>query len=307
MLRVTLAGGIRVEVDGRHVDERSLGGRQGRHVLARLAWEQRPVHRDELADGIWLDRLPRTWERTLSGVITRLHAGLAAAGFSGNAIVYADGRYNLRDTDIDVDVHEAHRDLVAAGEARDAGDLALAKSLAESALDVARLPVLTGADAGWVELAHARHRSLLLDALDLLAGVCQRSGAHALAESTAREAIHWDPLRESGHRRLLEVLAASGDHAAVLQAYASLRRLLAEELGASPSPSTEAVYLAALGTEPALTAGDIAAAATPAAAGGSRFPPGSQRTRRPWSAGRRSWSGCGHSGAELDRARHSPL
>ena len=87
-----------------------------------------------------------------------------------------------------------------------------------------------------------------------------------------REAIHWDPLREEGHRRLLKVLAAKGDHAAVHQAYSSLRQLLGEELGVSPSPSTEAAFLEALGTEPALPAGDTSTAATPARSWRQPFP-----------------------------------
>ena len=77
MLWIGLAGGVRVEVDGVSVDDGLLGGRQGRRLLARLAWEGRAVHRDELADGIWLESLPRTWERTLSGVVTLFGPGSA--------------------------------------------------------------------------------------------------------------------------------------------------------------------------------------------------------------------------------------
>ena len=97
-------------------------GRVGR-LLARLAWEGREVHRDELADGIWLESLPRTWERTLSGVITRLRVGLAEAGVRGDVITFVDGRYSLvGGGDVHVDVRDAECDLVAAREAADRND-----------------------------------------------------------------------------------------------------------------------------------------------------------------------------------------
>ena len=43
---------------------------------------------------------------------------------------------------------------------------------------------------------------------------------------------------------------AEGDHAAVLTAYAACRRVLSEELGASPSSDTEGIYREALGVDP---------------------------------------------------------
>src|SRR5262245_24516251 len=136
MLWIALAGGVRVEIDGVPVDDGLLGGRQGRRVLARLAWEGRAVHRDGLADGIWLDSLPRTWERTLSGVITRLRTGLGEAGIRGDVITFNDGRYSLvGGGGVHVDVRDAAGDLVNAREAADRDDLAGARVGAEAVLD----------------------------------------------------------------------------------------------------------------------------------------------------------------------------
>ena len=56
-----------------------------------------------------------------------------------------------------------------------------------------------------------------------------------------------EPFRESGYRRLMEAYAAAGDRAESLRVYERCRRLLADELGAYPSPETEAAYRALLG------------------------------------------------------------
>jgi DNA-binding SARP family transcriptional activator len=63
----------------------------------------------------------------------------------------------------------------------------------------------------------------------------------------ARRLISRAPFRESGHRLLMEVLAARGDAAEALLVYDELRRRLREDLGTAPSALTQAVYRRVLG------------------------------------------------------------
>ena len=56
-----------------------------------------------------------------------------------------------------------------------------------------------------------------------------------------------EPYRESGYRLLMEVFEARENRAEALQVYEALRQLLREELGASPSPATQALYRRVLG------------------------------------------------------------
>ena len=46
--------------------------------------------------------------------------------------------------------------------------------------------------------------------------------------------------RETGWQRLMRALAAAGNRAEALRAYAQCKKLLADELGVAPSPETEA-------------------------------------------------------------------
>ena len=57
-----------------------------------------------------------------------------------------------------------------------------------------------------------------------------------IGERAARELVALAPYRESGHRLLMEILAARGNVAEALRAYEDLRALLREELGTSPCP-----------------------------------------------------------------------
>jgi DNA-binding SARP family transcriptional activator len=55
------------------------------------------------------------------------------------------------------------------------------------------------------------------------------------------------PYRESGHRLLMETLAARGNTAEALLVYEELRRRLRDELGAAPSAQTQALHRQLLG------------------------------------------------------------
>src|SRR5262249_17803282 len=68
------------------------------------------------------------------------------------------------------------------------------------------------------------------------------------AETGVEPAIRWalrilavDPVHEPAHRRLMELYAAQGRHAAALRQYEQLRETLSRELGTRPEPETEAL------------------------------------------------------------------
>ena len=58
----------------------------------------------------------------------------------------------------------------------------------------------------------------------------------------ARESVALEPFREVGYQRLMRVHVALGNRADALRVYEDCRALLARELGAEPSPETQAVY-----------------------------------------------------------------
>jgi DNA-binding SARP family transcriptional activator len=65
------------------------------------------------------------------------------------------------------------------------------------------------------------------------------NGEHPLAAQFAREVVELEPFRETGWQRLMGALAAGGNRAEALRAYAQCRELLRRELGVAPSAATE--------------------------------------------------------------------
>jgi ABC-type transport system substrate-binding protein/DNA-binding SARP family transcriptional activator len=244
-LKVFLTGRVAAEANGRVLDEARFPGRQGRLLFAYLvAARSRPVPRDELADSIWGESPPASWEKALTVIASKLRGLVAEDGIT---LTNAFGCYRLELPEGTwVDLFAAASGAQDAEKALVAGDLDQARTAAESAEALARRPFLAGEDGTWVEqkrrdLAEIRER-----ALTVLADACLRSGAAREAAKWAEELIALSPFRDAGYRRLMEAHVVAGNRAEALCVYEQCRQLLAEELGAYPSPETESIYRALL-------------------------------------------------------------
>src|SRR3954453_19268092 len=96
-LKVFLAGRVTVETDGVVIDEAGFAGRQGRLVFAYLVAERgRSVPRDELAEALWGEAPPATWDKALTVIASKLRGALTDAGVDGGAaLTGAFGCYRL--------------------------------------------------------------------------------------------------------------------------------------------------------------------------------------------------------------------
>ncbi len=113
---------------------------------------------------------------------------------------------------------------------------------------VAKRSFLAGESLPWVVAQRERLRTLLVRTLDYQCDFYQWHGERDVALKLAQEAVAIEPLRETGHLRLMRLLLEQGNRAEALRAYDRFRRLLRDELGVSPSAETEALYLTLLKT-----------------------------------------------------------
>ena len=245
-LRIYLAGPLRAEWSGRVLTERELPSRQARLLLAFLVCERsRPVSRDALAELLWPESTPPSWESSLKALVSKLRPftrGLAPAGSSLPAIRAQYGCYQLELPP------DAWVDVEAARAALDEGEGALRRASVASAwgpLNVAvaigRRDFLPGEGAEWAEERRRELERLLVRALDGYAEATVAIGQPALAVEAALEAIALDPLREPSWRLLMRGHAAGGNRPEALAAFHRLRGRLREELGVAPSGETEAL------------------------------------------------------------------
>src|SRR5262249_56495930 len=94
---VGVTGSVAAATDGAVSDEAQLGGRQGRLMFAYLVAERsRPVPRGELAEALWGEAPPATWDKALTVIASKLRGALADAGLDGRELLTAAfGCYRL--------------------------------------------------------------------------------------------------------------------------------------------------------------------------------------------------------------------
>src|SRR5262245_65068766 len=86
--RVSLLGRVSLEAEGGAVDEARFPGRQGRLLFAYLVAERgRAVPRDELAEALWGDAPPPTWDKALTGIVSKLRGLVSGRGVGGAGAV----------------------------------------------------------------------------------------------------------------------------------------------------------------------------------------------------------------------------
>jgi len=93
----------------------------------------------------------------------------------------------------------------------------------------------------WALLERERLRELYLHALERLITLHKQRGDYEQALTYAQRLAAADPLREAAHQDLLRLYHLLGRTRAALEQFATLQKLLAQELGISPSPTTVAL------------------------------------------------------------------
>jgi len=246
-VRIYLAGNMALERGDVLVAERRMPGGQGRLAFALLVSERsNALSTEHIADILWNGTPPASWGTALRAVVSKLRGALAEAG-ADVTIEHAFGCYQLRmppDTWVDIEaaaaaVHDAEVLLRAS-------DLVAAHGEALVANAIARRPFLEGMDGDWVERQRAHLRAIQVRALTCRAEIASMNGDHVGAAGDAERIIMLEPFREQAYVLVMRSHIDTGNNAEALATYERLREKLASELGASPSPDSEAVFLEAL-------------------------------------------------------------
>jgi predicted ATPase/DNA-binding SARP family transcriptional activator len=137
-----------------------------------------------------------------------------------------------------MDLTGAFVDAVAFDQALDRGDV----SSLHEAVSLYRGPLLEGWHEEWEFEERLRREQAYLNALETLVGHARAGGDRQEAAQYLRRIVVVEPLRESAHRLLMQLLAEGGNYAAALRTYRDLRLLLHRELNAAPDPETTALF-----------------------------------------------------------------
>jgi DNA-binding SARP family transcriptional activator len=219
--RLHLLGEFRLELDGEPHPVPASARRLFAHLA--VAHRDRRAARGALAEALRPDSPPTRAMSTLRSVLWRLPRE------RGRALVLSDSREVWLHAELAVDLWEGEAQALALCSAEPPpvgsfGDLGL---LGKDLLPTWHDP--------WLSVEQESYRQRRLHALERGAELLCEAGHYNDALMAGLGAVRCEPLRESAHRRVIQVHLAEDNHAEALRQYDSYRRLMATELGLPPS------------------------------------------------------------------------
>lgn len=241
--RIRLFGPIEVEVQGRRLGPRDLGGVKPKQVLEiLLSARGHPVAKDRLADYLWGEELPQHQAAALETYVSILRRHLEPDRRHRRLILTEPRSYRFAGEAADVDLDRFDELLERA-----AGSPTGSRRSLEEAIALARGSVLEDEPyAPWTLRLRERYQQLLVQAWLDAAEAALADRDFRAAREHAVAAVDQDPLNERAYRLLMMACYGLGEPGRALETYTRCRRLLAEELGVDPLEETEALYLAIL-------------------------------------------------------------
>jgi DNA-binding SARP family transcriptional activator/tetratricopeptide (TPR) repeat protein len=241
-LEISLLGGFQLRRDGALLEPIAL--RAGRSLLAYLVMNrERPHTRDLLAGTFWPDLPDARARRRLSQALWQVQARISPGEDPQRRLLATAGDTVGIDTGADfwLDVDEFEWTLEQAAPAAVTSRSQEAELLA-AAVRLYRGDLLEGMYDDWAVPDRERLSERFLGVLERLTDLVMSRGDYETALIHARRLAQLAPMREEAHQRVMRLAVLLGRHNDAIRQYELCRRILADELGARPSPATRQIY-----------------------------------------------------------------
>jgi len=227
---VKLLGGFEARLSsGPQLD---IAAKKTRALMAYLALPTGRAHsREKLIGLLWSERSDEQARNSLRQALTEL--GRALGAVEPSPLIKARDTLALDPLIVEVDATQFEQ--LATGDK--AGDLRHAAALYAGDL-LEGFSVPDPAFEEWLVIERQRLRGLATSVLRKL--LIRETGPSAIA--AAQRLLTLDPLQEESHRALMRLHADTGEVGLALRQYEICRETLMRELGAAPSPDTEALH-----------------------------------------------------------------
>lgn len=202
-----------------------------------LAFYREQAHsREVLAELIWPDNEAEAQRSSLRVALHSLRGQLEPPGIPQGSVLFAPrGQAQLSPQAVMTDVAAFEAQVRVAEQATDPGARVAALTMA---LQQARGELLPGYYDAWILPERERLDGMRLSLLQQLMEIMQQAGEWNHAIAYAQQAAALAPLQEEPHTALIRLYLAANRRVEALEQYHELERMLADQLGLTPTAET---------------------------------------------------------------------
>lgn len=239
-----------------HINQESISGFESARVRALLAYlvieQEQPHSRNFLAGLLWPETTDQAARKNLRQALSNLRKAIADHEVEQPYLVITREAVQFNsDSDHKLDEKEFHS-LIHSVDNHPHRRLESCRYCADSlqqVVDLYRGEFLQGfflddsiPFQDWMTLKRERFHRQVVQALTVLAEFYVQRGEYDRALRCAHRQVEYDPWREAGHQHIMRLHALKGDRSAALRQFSVCEKILANELGVSPSPETQHLY-----------------------------------------------------------------
>lgn len=208
-----------------------------------------PQTRQSIAFLFWPDSTERQALRNLRQLLFQLRQILPEA----DHFIKVDLRTLqwTKHSDVRYDVCEFEESLSIAKRAAADDNTSLQEGSLTKAVELYKGTLLASCYEEWILPERERLHQQYHDTLNSLICLLELKRDYEAALGYAKKLLLDDPLMESSYQTIMRLYALNGDKAKALQTYNRCRKMLKEELAASPSSKTEALFKRIMESKPA--------------------------------------------------------
>lgn len=233
-LKVYALGKPRVEMKGDNVQWATL---QSRDLFFCLLQNARGLSKEEIGAIFWPEHPTHKLEGIFRSTLYRLRRALFRDSVVFEGSLYRFNRENIYWLDVEVFENLLNQAAQAQTVAEEK------KTLLQEALALYRGDYLEGIYTDWCGVERERLRERYRVALETLADLCAERGELQKAVELYQTILTQDEYQEVAYRGLMRCYYRLGDRAAAIRQYQICVQTLREELGVSPMPETEQLYM----------------------------------------------------------------
>lgn len=234
-LEIQALGNVQVKLNQQIITNSDWQSQKNRELFFLLLSSEKGWTKEAIGEQLWPESTPEQLRLRFKNAIYRVRRVLGQ-----DTILFDGERYFFnRKLDYTFDVEKLIHSLERAEKAVTQHERVEAY---QEVLQLYQGPYLPETDSTWAVIEREHLNRLFVDTSLKLAQISYEKGDFKFALSICHHLISHTPYLEEAHRMAMQIHAAQGNRAAVIQQYNHLKRTLQSQMGIPPSTQTETLF-----------------------------------------------------------------